>query len=64
MFEGAGDDLAYVLDEVKIERESCLDGCYVIYTDVLPEEMTAVEAVENNRSLMRVEQAFRNMKQV
>jgi transposase len=63
-FEGMGDGLIYSLDEEKIEQESRLDGCYVIYTDVLPEDMAAVEAVENYKSLMHVEQAFRNMKQV
>ena len=63
-FDGAGENLSYVLNEGMVEQESCLDGCYVIYTDVLPEDMTAVEAVENYKSLMRVEQAFRNMKQV
>jgi transposase len=64
VFEGKGDDLRYVLDKEKIEHESRLDGCYVIYTDVQPEDMTAVETVENYKSLMRVEQAFRNMKTV
>jgi transposase len=63
-FEGEGDELTYKLDEEKIETESCLDGCYVIYTDVPPEDMTALETVENYKSLMRVEQAFRNMKSV
>jgi transposase len=63
-FEGEGDELTYVLNEEKIETESSLDGCYVIYTDVRPEDMTALETVENYKSLMRVEQAFRNMKSV
>jgi transposase len=64
IFNGSGDDLTYVLDDGKIELEACLDGCYVIYTDVLPEDMTAAEAVENYKKLMLVEQAFRNMKTV
>lgn len=63
-FEGKDEELTYVLNEELIERESCLDGCYVIYTDVPPEDMTAMEAVENYKGLMRVEQAFRSMKQV
>jgi len=63
-FEGEGDEVKYALDEKKIEQESCLDGCYVIYTDVPPEDMAAVEAVENYKSLARVEQAFRSMKTV
>ena len=64
VFEGTGDNLTYRLNEEKIARESCLDGCYVVYTDVLPEDLTAVEVVESYKSLMRVEQAFRNMKTV
>jgi transposase len=64
IFEGEGDNLKYTVDEGKIEQESRLDGCYVVYTDVLPEDMTSFEAVENYKSLMRVEQAFRNMKTV
>lgn len=64
VFTGEGDDLTYVMDEKKIERESALDGCYVVFTDVAPEDMTAAEAVENYKSLIRVEQAFRNMKTV
>ena len=63
-FEGSGDSLKYTLDKVKIEQESSLDGCYVIYTDVSAEDMTAVETVENYKNLMQVEQAFRNMKTV
>jgi transposase len=64
IFEGEGENLKYSLDEAKIERESCLDGCYVIFTDVSPEDMTAAETVENYKRLMKVEQAFRNMKTV
>ena len=50
--------------KAKIEQEASLDGCYIVYTDVLPEDMTGVEAVESYKSLMRVEQAFRNIKTV
>jgi len=63
-FEGEGDEVKYTLDMEKIEQESLLDGCYVIYTDVPREDMAAVEAVENYKSLARVEQAFRSMKTV
>ena len=63
-FKGSGNDFTYVLDDKKIEQETQLDGCYVIYTDVLPEDMTATEAVRSYKSLMHVEQAFKNMKQV
>jgi len=64
MLEGSGENLTYALDEAKIEHESCLDGCYVIYTDVTAEDMTAYEVVKNYKSLIKVEQAFRNMKMV
>ena len=64
IFEGVGENLTYSLDESKIEQESRLDGCYVIYTDVSREDMTAAETVENYKRLMQVEQAFRNMKTV
>lgn len=63
-FDGEGDEVRYALDKNKVEMESLLDGCYVIYTDVPTEDMAAVEAVENYKSLARVEQAFRNMKTV
>ena len=41
IFNGEGENLTYSLDEAKIEQESRLDGCYVIYTDVSSEDMTA-----------------------
>ena len=41
-----------------------MDGCYIIFTDVSQEDMTAAEAVANYKNLMKVEQAFRNMKTV
>jgi len=64
VFEGSGDALRYSLDEAKIGQEANLDGCYVVYTDVSPEDMTAVETVESYKNLMRVEQAFRSMKTI
>jgi transposase len=63
-FEGADDNLTYRLDHAKIEQEALLDGCYIIFTDVSQEDMTAAEAVANYKSLLHVEQAFRNMKTV
>ena len=63
-FEGEGDEVKYTLDEVKIEQESRLDGCYVIFTDASPDDMAAIEVVENYKRLARVEQAFRSMKTV
>jgi transposase len=64
IFEGKGENLAYSLNEVKIEVESLFDGCYVIYTDTSQEDMTASETVQNYKRLMQVEQAFRNIKTV
>ena len=64
IFEGSGDALRYSLNEAKIEQEASLDGCYIIYTDVSLEDMTAVETVESYKSLMCVEQAFRSMKTI
>ena len=44
-----------------MEREAALDGCYVIYTDVSAEDMTAIETVNNYKGLMKAEQAFRSL---
>ena len=64
IFEGGGDALTYRIDEDRVEEEACMDGCYVIFTDVPQEDMGAIQAVEKYKSLMNVEQAFRNMKTV
>jgi transposase len=64
VFHGSGDQLSYTLNDAKIEQEASLDGCYIIYTDVPADDMTAVETVEGYKSLMQVEQAFRSMKTV
>jgi transposase len=64
ILNGSGDDVSWEFDTQKIENEQQLDGCYVIFTDVPPEDMTAVEAVKSYKSLIQVEQAFRSMKTV
>jgi transposase len=64
VFSGSGDNLSYRFDEDKISQEQQLDGCYVTFTDVSPEDMTMVEVVEAYKSLIQVEQAFRSMKTV
>jgi hypothetical protein len=64
LFEGKDENLTYKLDQAKIDQEALLDGCYIIFTDVSQEDMTAAETVANYKSLMKVEQAFRNMKTV
>ena len=64
VLSGKDETITYSIDEAKIEQESLFDGCYVIYTDVSAEDMTASEVVQNYKKLMKVEQAFRNMKTV
>jgi len=64
LIEGKGESVTYSLDHDRIGQEARLDGCYVVFTDVPQEEMSAVEAVKNYKSLLHVEQAFRNMKTV
>jgi transposase len=64
IFNGAGDNLTYTVNQEKIDQESSLDGCYIIYTDVSDELMSAYETVKNYKSLVRVEQTFRSMKTV
>jgi transposase len=62
IFEGNDENLTYRLDEGKIEQESRLDGCYIVFTDVSKADLTAVETVKTYKSLIQVEQAFRNLK--
>jgi transposase len=64
ILSGSGDETTWKFDVVKIENEQQFDGCYVVFTDVSTEDMTAVETVENYKNLIQVEQAFRNMKTV
>jgi transposase len=63
-FEGTDGKLTYKVDYAKIDKAAQLDGCYIIFTDVPKEEMSTVETVNNYKSLMKVEQAFRSMKTV
>ncbi|MCL1996167.1 MAG: IS1634 family transposase [Defluviitaleaceae bacterium] len=62
IFEGCDDDITYKLNETKIKAEAELDGCYVVFTDASPNDLNAVETVDTYKSLMHVEQAFRNLK--
>ena len=59
---GSGNDVQWSFDEEKIADEEQLDGCYVVYTDVSQEDMDAQEVVKNYKSLIKVENAFRNLK--
>lgn len=45
-----------------IEREQCLDGIYIIRSNVEKEELSANELITGYKSLQHVEQAFRTMK--
>jgi hypothetical protein len=62
VFSGSDDDLSYTLNDAKIEQEAMLDGCYVVFTDVRKEDMSALDAVKSYKDLMKVEQAFRSLK--
>jgi transposase len=62
IFEGKDENLTYRIDTERIEKESALDGCYIIFTDVSVEDISAIEAVKGYKSLIQVEHAFRNLK--
>jgi transposase len=59
---GNDSDFNFIADETKIAEERVFDGCYIIFTDVPADGMTAAETVRNYKNLIRVEQAFRNLK--
>jgi hypothetical protein len=48
----------------QIQRETSLDGIYVVRTSLPPEQMAAVEVVESYKGLSVVERAFRSHKTV
>ena len=50
--------------EDKIAAEKRFDGCYIVTTDVEPEQLEKTQVVSAYRSLSLVEQAFRNLKTV
>jgi len=55
---------SWAFDEEKIKEEEQFDGCYVIFTNVKEEDMDIHEVVRNYQKLIKVEQAFRNLKTV
>jgi len=57
-------ELRWELDEERIARESRLDGCYIIRSDVDSETMDGQSLVDTYKSLGEVERAFRNLKTV
>ncbi len=52
----------YTRDTASIERESALDGIYVLRTDVEKDVLSAEDTVVTYKSLSQVERAFRTMK--
>ena len=50
--------------EEEIAAEERFDGCYVIVSEVPPEQMAKTEVVASYKKLSFVEQAFRNLKTV
>ena len=62
IIEGSDNNISYKLDNEKIEKEATLDGCYIIFTDAAAEDISAVDTVNNYKSLLKVEQAFRSLK--
>jgi len=55
---------SWAYDYDKIKEEEQFDGCYVIFTNMKKEDMEIKEVVKNYRKLIKVEQAFRNLKTV
>ena len=54
----------YARSESSIERESALDGFYIIRTDQPCERLSAADVVRSYKNLGRVERAFRCLKSV
>ncbi len=56
--------LEWQFDQEKIAAEERFDGCYVVSSDVPPEQMAKAQVVASYKRLSFVEQAFRNLKTV
>ncbi len=56
--------MEWSLNKELIEREKALDGCYIVRTNVSPENMDSEEVVAGYKSLAGLEKAFRNLKTV
>ena len=50
------------INEESLSQESLLDGCYVLKTDLTKKAITAKQAHERYKELIKVECAFRTMK--
>ena len=62
IIEGSDNNVSYRLDNERIEKEMILDGCYIVFTNVTSDDMSALDTVKNYKSLIKVEQAFRSLK--
>jgi len=58
------DGFDFHIDEEKVAAEAALDGVYVVRTSLPPQRMSAEDTVRGYKSLCRVEQAFRCMKNI
>lgn len=56
--------LVWRFDQERIQAEERFDGCYIVVTDVPPEQMAKAQVVASYRKLSLVEDAFRNLKTV
>jgi len=56
--------LEWQFDQEKVAAEERFDGCYVVASDVPPEQMAKAQVVASYKRLSFVEQAFRNLKTV
>ena len=56
--------MEWAFDQAAIERETLIDGCYIVASDVSQERLASEQTVAAYKSLTRVEQAFRNLKTV
>lgn len=50
------------IDEEALKKDSLLDGCYVLETQVPKEQMTTLDVNQSYRNLQKVERDFRTMK--
>ncbi len=56
--------MSWEYDQSAIERESLIDGCYIVASNVSKAKLDGEQTVQAYKSLAKVEQAFRNLKTV
>jgi transposase len=54
----------YTRVQSKVDAEACLDGLYVIRSDIRPDEMSSEQVVAHYKNLALVERAFRSLKSI